>query len=449
MAAKMALVTLMLSFLLAAANAENGIYRATMIHRHTETGTINFTQAAHQSRHRLSMLALRLNKKTLSRVVDAQTPLTEDGKAGVYDMEISIGTPPQKLTALADTGSDLIWAKCGACSSCEPKGSPSYYPDKSSSFSKLRCFVPLCTALMSESDVSCGDGGAECDYRYSYGLEKDSHHYTQGYLANETFTLGGDTVPEIGFGCTTMSEGSYGSGSALIGLSRGPLSLVSQLNVTGFSYCLTSDASKKSPLLFGSGALLKGSGVQSTPFISEPDPSYYSVNLQSITIGDVTTPGTGYSGIVFDSGTTVTYLTDPAYTQAKAAVLRQTNLARAPDRDGFEACYQSPSNGRLAVPSMVLHFDGADMALAVKNYFVDMGDGVVCWFVQMSPSVSIIGNVMQVDFHVLHDVNNSVLSFQPANCDSLSSGASARLIPKFEGVSLLTALLCFILFLSY
>ncbi|KAF8747933.1 hypothetical protein HU200_013123 [Digitaria exilis] len=400
----MALVTLILFFLLAAANAENGIFRAAMIRRHTETGAINFTQAAHQSRHRLSMLASRLNKKTLSRVVDAKTPLTEDGKAGVYDMEISIGTPPQKLTALADTGSDLIWGKCGTCSSCEPKGSPSYYPEKSSSFSKLRCFVPLCTALMSESDVSCGDGGAECNYIYSYGLEKDSHHYTQGYLANETFTLGGDTVP------ASAAPPCRREATALA-----PASSDSALNVTGFSYCLTSDASKKSPLLFGSGALLKGSGVQSTPFISEPDPSYYSVNLQSISIGDVTTPGTGYSGIVFDSGTTMTYLTDPAYTQAKAAVLRQTNLARAPDRDGFEACYQSPSNGRLAMPSMVLHFDGADMALSVKNYFVDMGDGVVCWFVQMSPSVSIIGNVMQVDFHVLHDVNNSVLSFQPAN----------------------------------
>nr|CAB3489632.1 unnamed protein product [Digitaria exilis] len=400
----MALVTQVVSFLflIAAANAENGVFRATMIRR-TETGAINFTQAA---RH----------------PVDAKTPLTMDGEGGAYDMEFSAGTPPQKLTALADTGSDLIWVKCGACASFVPQHSPSYYPNNSSSFSKLPCSVPLCGALMSEGTATCGASGEECDYRYSYGLEEDSHHYTQGYLGNETFTLGDDTVPGIGFGCTNMSEGDYGSGSGLVGLGRGPLSLVSQLNASAFSYCLTSNASSSSALLFGSSALLKGPGIQSTPLISQPDPSYYSVNLNGISIGNVTTPGTGYSGFIFDSGTTLTYLTEPAYTQAKAAVLSQTALARAPDRDGFEACYVAPtSNGSLeeAVPAVVLHFDGADMALPVTNYFVDVGDGVVCWIVQVSPSISIIGNVMQVDFHVLHDVNNSVLSFQPANCDSL------------------------------
>ncbi|KAF8760590.1 hypothetical protein HU200_010009 [Digitaria exilis] len=397
MAAKMALVTQIVSFLflLAATNAENGVFRATMIRR-TKTGAINFTQAARQSRHRLSILASRLDTTTTSSTVDAKTPLTMDGEGGAYDMVFSIGTPPQKVTALADTGSDLIWVKCGACASCVPQGSPSYYPNNSSSFSKLPCSVPLCGALMSEGAATCGAGGMECDYRYSYGLEEDSHHYTQGYLGNETFTFGDDAVPGIGFGCTNMSEGDYGSGSGLVGLGRGPLSLL-RCPIEG----------PRHP-------------IHATDLAARP--SYYSVNLKGISIGNVTTPGTGYSGFIFDSGTTLTYLTEPAYTHAKAAVLSQTDLARAPDRDGFEACYVAPiSNGSLekAVPRMVLHFDGADMALPVTNYFVDVGDGVVCWIVQVSPSISIIGNVMQVDFHVLHDVNNSVLSFQPANCDSL------------------------------
>ncbi|KAF8701233.1 hypothetical protein HU200_033719 [Digitaria exilis] len=428
MATNMALLTLTFSFLLAAANANSGVFRATMIRR---TGAINFTQAARQSRHRLSMLASRLHTKTTtsSRVVDdAQIPVAMDGDGGAYDMEFSIGTPPQKLTAIVDTGSDLIWTKCGACTSCEPRGSPSYYPNNSSSFSKQPCSARLCRVLLYSMNVAtCGAGGEECDYMYDYTFP----NYTQGYLASETFTLGGDAVPGIGFGCTNMSEGFNGTASGVVGLSRSPVSLVSQLNASAFLYCLTRDASKTSPLLFGSSSLLTGAGVQSTPLTSDPSDSIYSVYLHNISIGDVTTYDYGLRYVLVDSSTTLTYLEDPLYSDAKNAVLLQTDLARAPDRDGFEACYVAPSDGTSldkAVPSMVLHFDGADMALPVGNYFVDVGDGVVCWVVQLSPywDQSIIGNAMQVDFHVMYDVNNSVLSFQPANCDNLPGPPGSR-----------------------
>ncbi|CAN6362749.1 unnamed protein product [Urochloa humidicola] len=420
-------VVLMISFsLLAAAppaNSERRGFRATLIRREK---SINFTRAARHSRERLSMLAARL---AAAGHVSTQTPLRWDG-AGAYDMEFSMGTPAQKLTALADTGSDLIWAKCGACESCAPQGSPSYYPNKSSSFAKLPCSSDgLCGALKSESVVKCGGaaGGAaaECDYRYSYGLANDGHHYSQGYMGTETFTLGDVAVKSVGFGCTNMSEGNYGTGSGLVGLGRGKVSLVSQLGVGAFSYCLIApdDTAKASPLLFGDMATLAGPGVETTPLL--PSNVFYAVNLKSISIGNVTTPGTdGRDGIVFDSGTTLTYLADPAYTAAKTALLAQTTaLPRAPDRDGFEACFQVSSGGGSdndGFPTMVLHFDGADMSLPAENYFVEVEEGVLCWIVQPSHSrTSIIGNIMQTNYHVRHDLEKSVLSFQPADCDSL------------------------------
>ncbi|CAO2143853.1 unnamed protein product [Urochloa humidicola] len=419
MATKIALPAL-LFFLVAAAPvvpalAERRGFRATIIRREA---TINFTQAARQSGHRLSVLTSRLNIAASSRA-DAQTPLKIEGDGGgAYDMEISFGTPPQKLTALADTGSDLIWAKCGACSSCEPLGSPSYYPDKSSTFSKLPCTASMCGEM--RNVTSCSASGAECDFKYYYGLEEDSDHYAQGYLAVETITLGGDAVGRIGFGCTNMSEGGFGTtGSGLVGLGPGVVSLVWQLGAGAFSYCLTRDNSKASPLLFGSLANLSGTGVQSTPLVS--DSPYYTVHLLGITIGSDEMTGFD-AGIVFDSSTTLSYLAEPMYTQAKVALMLQMDLAFAPDRDGFEACfyYDGRSNNSIAVPSMVLRFDGgADMTLAVPNYFVDVGGSVACWIVQRSPGLSIIGNVMQTDFHIRYDVYKSVLSFQPANCDSL------------------------------
>ncbi|KAL6868097.1 hypothetical protein ACP4OV_014942 [Aristida adscensionis] len=410
MAANVALLALLLLVAPPASSDRRG-FRTAMIRREK---AINFTRAARQSLQRLSTLAARLD--VAAGGVNTQTPLRSDG-GGAYDMEFSIGTPPTKLTALADTGSDLIWAKCGACASCAPPGSPSYYPNKSSTFSKLPCSDRLCAALRSQA--SCGGGGAECDYRYSYGLSADEHHYTQGYLGNETFTLGGAAAPGVGFGCTTTSEGNYGTGSGLVGLGRGPLSLVSQLDVGAFSYCLTPDTSKASPLLFGSPATLAGAGVQSTPILGKN--TYYGVNMRSISIGSATTPGTG---IIFDSGTTLTYLTEPAYSAAKAAITSQTAaLPRVAVQGGYEPCFQvNGSTGAKAFPSMMLHFDGgADMELPLANYFFgeEGDDGVVCWVVQPSPSLSIIGNIMQMNYHIRHDFEKSVLSFQPANCDSV------------------------------
>ncbi|CAN6356000.1 unnamed protein product [Urochloa humidicola] len=409
MMAKIAVLVLIISFLLSAApaHAERRGFRATMVRR-AGTAGINFTRAARQSHQRLSMLASR----RLGRLND-QTPLWMDVEGSAYDMELSIGTPPQKLRAQADTGSDLIWTKCGRCKSCEPKVSPSFDPTKSSSFSKLPCSDRLCGALESESDAACGAGGSECSYKYTY----DDGDYTKGYLANETFTLGGGgAMPGVGFGCSNVSVGSYGTSSGLVGLGRGALSLVSQLDAGAFSYCLTSNASKASPLLFGSLANLTGE-YNSTRLL--PSMYDYIVNLQNISIGSSTTPGV--DSVMFDSGTTVTYLAEPAYTKAKKAVLSQTKLTRAKGRDEFHVCYKKPGNGSLAeaVPSMVLHFEGADMTLPVPNYFMDVGGGVVCWVVERSIDLSIIGNIMQMDFHVLHDVDNSMLSFQPANCDSL------------------------------
>ncbi|KAL6868267.1 hypothetical protein ACP4OV_015112 [Aristida adscensionis] len=434
MAAKFALLTLMTSLLSSPAPAYSDVqagFRATLTRR--AGVATNITHAVRQSHRRLtSMLGARLD-------VAAQTPLRiedDDGHHYAYhDMELAIGTPPQKLKAVADTGSNLVWTKCSPCTACEPRGSPSYYPNASSTFLKLPCSDPICDVVHSRALIAaCSDGGAECDYYlYAYGYGFSNNPYAvglTGYLASETFTLGGAAVPGVGFGCTNKTVRQAGTtSSGIVGLGRGPESLVSQLGVSAFSYCLTSitsKSSKESPLLFGSLANLSGPSVQSVRLL--PSDTYYTIDLKNISIGNMTTAGAGEDGVVFDSGTVLTFLEEPAYTQAKEAVLSQTKLARAPDNEtlGFEACFRKAGDStdlQAVVPSMVLHLDGADMALPVENYFMDLGEGVICWIVQRSPagSVSLIGNLMQMNHHIRFDIDNSVMSFEQANCDILES----------------------------
>ncbi|TVU01820.1 hypothetical protein EJB05_52705, partial [Eragrostis curvula] len=60
------------------------------------------------------------------------------------------------------------------------------------------------------------------------------------------------------------------------------------------------------------------------------------------------------------------------------------------------------------------------MELPVTNYFREVRTGVMCWVVQRSFNrLSLIGNIMQMNFNIRHDLDQQVLSFQPANCDSL------------------------------
>jgi hypothetical protein len=84
------------------------------------------------------------------RLADFQTPVTY--VPGEYVMTISFGTPPQKFAGLVDTGSDLVWVQCVACSGCfnfvQPD--PLYNPALSSSEQNISCVDPTCTNVTSD-----------------------------------------------------------------------------------------------------------------------------------------------------------------------------------------------------------------------------------------------------------------------------------------------------------
>ncbi|CAN1144008.1 Aspartic proteinase CDR1 [Linum perenne] len=97
-------------------------------------------------------------------------------------MNLSIGTPPFQLLAIADTGSDLTWVQSKPCDQCYHQKSPIFDPSNSSTLRKLPCGARPCNSL-DDTARSCHDG--TCGYTYSYG----DHSYTTGFLATDTFTI--------------------------------------------------------------------------------------------------------------------------------------------------------------------------------------------------------------------------------------------------------------------
>jgi hypothetical protein len=93
-------------------------------------------QRGHERRARLSR-----HVKAAGRLF--QTPVASGN--GEYLVDISFGSPPQKSTAIVDTGSDLIWVQCLPCQSCYTASSPTFDPSKSSTYAALSCASNQCT----------------------------------------------------------------------------------------------------------------------------------------------------------------------------------------------------------------------------------------------------------------------------------------------------------------
>lgn len=348
---------------------------------------------------------------------------------GEYLMELAIGTPPVSYPAVLDTGSDLIWTQCKPCTRCYKQPTPIFDPKKSSSFSKVSCGSSLCSALPSST---CSDG---CEYVYSYG----DYSMTQGVLATETFTFGKSknkvSVHNIGFGCGEDNEGDgFEQASGLVGLGRGPLSLVSQLKKPRFSYCLTPmDDTKESILLLGSlGKVKDAKEVVTTPLLKNPlQPSFYYLSLEGISVGDTRLSiekstfevgDDGNGGVIIDSGTTITYIEQKAFEALKKEFISQTKLPLdKTSSTGLDLCFSLPSGStQVEIPKIVFHFKGGDLELPAENYMIgDSNLGVACLAMGASSGMSIFGNVQQQNILVNHDLEKETISFVPTSCDQL------------------------------
>ncbi|XP_010514086.1 PREDICTED: aspartic proteinase nepenthesin-1-like [Camelina sativa] len=360
------------------------------------------------------------------------------GGSGEFLMELSIGNPAVKYSAIFDTGSDLIWTQCKPCTECFDQPTPIFDPEKSSSYSKVGCSSGLCNALPRSN---CNQDNDACEYLYTYG----DYSSTSGFLATETFTFEeGNSIPGIGFGCGVENEGDgFSQGSGLVGLGRGPLSLISELKETKFSYCLTSigDSEASSSLFIGSlasnivnktGASLDGEVTKTMSLLRNPNqPSFYYLELQGITVGgkrlsveksnfELTEDGTG--GMIIDSGTTITYLEESAFKELKEEFTSRMSLpVDDSGSTGLDLCFKLPNVEKdIAVPKLIFHFKGADLELPGENYMVaDSSTGLLCLAMGSSNRMSIFGNVQQQNFNVLHDLEKETVSFVPTECGKL------------------------------
>lgn len=347
--------------------------------------------------------------------------------SGEYFTRLGVGTPPKYSFMVLDTGSDIVWLQCKPCRKCYSQSDPIFDPTQSTSFSGVACKSPICRKL----DVAGCNRKGSCLYQVSYG----DGSFTVGEFSSETLTFRGTKIEKVGFGCGHDNEGLFVGAAGLLGLGRGGLSFPSQ---TGsrfgqkFSYCLvdrSSAAWKTSAIVFGASSIPRSAVF--TPLLSNPKlDTFYYLDLVGVSVGGTRVRGissalfkldaAGNGGVIIDSGTSVTRLTRPAYEALRDAFRSgAVGLKRAPGFSLFDTCFDLSGMKEVKVPTVVMHYRGADVSLPASNYLIPINsNGVFCFAVAgTNGGLSIIGNIQQQGFRISFDSAGSRIGFAPRGCE--------------------------------
>ncbi|GKU91358.1 hypothetical protein SLEP1_g5244 [Rubroshorea leprosula] len=343
-----------------------------------------------------------------------------------YIVKANIGTPPQTLLMAMDTSNDASWIPCTGCLGCS---SSVFNTNKSTTFKPLGCQAPQCKLV---PNPTCG--GASCSFNMTYGGSTIAAN-----LSQDTITLATDPVPGYTFGCIQKATGSSVPPQGLMGLARGPLSLLSQtqhLYQSTFSYCLPSFRSLSFSGSLRLGPIGQPKTIKFTPLLKNPRrSSLYYVNLVAIRVGrkivDIPpaalafNPNTG-AGTIIDSGTVFTRLVAPAYTAVRDEFrrrIRDANRIRIRNANvtslgGFDTCYSFP----IVAPTMTFMFAGMNVTLPPDNLLIHSTAGsITCLAMAAAPDnvnsvLNVFANMQQQNHRILFDVPNSRLGVARELC---------------------------------
>ncbi|XAR50920.1 Nepenthesin [Bertholletia excelsa] len=362
-------------------------------------------------------------------------------------VSLSAGTPPQNVTMVVDTGSELSWLRCNTTRFSQP----AFDPNGSSSYSPVNCSSPTCTTRTQDFSIptSC-DCSNLCHAVLSYADASSS----EGNLASDTFYVGGSELNGTVFGCMDSGFSSNPDEDAkttgLMGMNRGSLSFVSQMGFGKFSYCISGN-DLSGVLLLGDSKLTWLAPLNYTPLIQIStrlpyfDRVAYTVQLEGIKVSDKLLPlpksilepdHTGAGQTMVDSGAQFTFLLGSAYSSLRSEFLNQTNgLIQVLDDPNYifqgamDLCYLvPPGHASLAwLPTVSLLFRGAEIKVPGDRVLyrvpgeVRGNNSVHCFTFGNSDLLMIeayvIGHHHQQNLWMEFDLEKSRIGLAPARCD--------------------------------
>ncbi|KAH7662069.1 Aspartic peptidase A1 family protein [Dioscorea alata] len=216
--------------------------------------------------------------------MDALMQLKIRRRGHMYSLDTAIGTPWSSVTVSLDTGSDLTWVQCEPCSNCFHKIlTPIFDPDFSTTYKTMNCEYQQCSAFDGTAKIGCVLNG---EWICLFSQEYMDDSIAEGYLSEDYFqfqstngTRKRSNYP-LKFGCVHGTDGYFSHrDDGIMGMGRGKVSFITQLNISRFSHCL-SMSGKSSYISFGDAAKLEGETVRLIR--NRMRPSLYYINLLAI-----------------------------------------------------------------------------------------------------------------------------------------------------------------------
>lgn len=268
---------------------------------------------------------------------------------GQYYTIISIGDPARPYFLDVDTGSDLTWIQCDApCTSCAKGPHPLYKP------SKGKIVLPkdsLCLEVQSSQNHESCETCHQCDYEVEYADRSSS----MGVLARDDMQLivanGNTMISNTVFGCAYDQQGQLlaAKTDGILGLSNARASLPSQLSSQGIinnvvGHCISSEEDVDGYMFLGDDFVPRW-GMAWAPTLGGLM-NYYGSEVFGISYGDQQLSVRGQrrnvGQVVFDTGSTYTYLPNEAYTNMITSLKSVPNVFVRDDSDAtLPVCWRA------------------------------------------------------------------------------------------------------------
>lgn len=381
----------------------------------------------------------------LPDVVDFPVEGTYDPyRVGLYYTKVQLGTPPKDYYVQIDTGSDVLWVSCTPCNGCPTSSGLQipmefYDPSSSSTSSAISCSDQRCSLASRSSDSGCNN--KQCSYTFQYGDGSG----TSGYYVSDNMhlnTIGLDSESSnssanVVFGCSTSQSGDLTKSDraveGIFGFGQNGLSIISQLSSQGiapdsFSHCLVGSGN-------GGGILVIGQIIDPnmvfTPLV--PSQPHYNVNLESISVNGQTLPidpstfaiSDNQGGTIIDSGTTLTYLAEAAYTPFVDAITQSVSQSVQPLISKGNRCYLITSSVSSIFPIVSLNFaGGASMRLKPQDYLLQQNsvNGAEVWCIGFqtisNQGITILGDLVLKDKIIVYDLGGQRIGWSDYDCSS-------------------------------
>ncbi|KAM0068420.1 putative nepenthesin [Helianthus debilis subsp. tardiflorus] len=349
-------------------------------------------------------------------VVDFRVQGTYDPyRVGLYYTKVQLGSPPKDYYVQIDTGSDVLWVSCTPCNGCPTSSGLQipmdfYDPSSSSTSSVISCSDQRCSLASRSSDSGCNN--KQCSYNFQYGDGSGtSGYYVSDYMHLNTIGLdsaSSNSSANVVFGCSTSQSGDLTKTDraveGIFGGSGGGILIIGQILDPDMVF---------TPL------------VQSQP--------HYNVNLQSISVNGQTLPidpstfaiSDNQGGTIIDSGTTLAYLAEAAYTPFVDAITQSVSQSVQPLISKGNRCYLITSSVSSIFPTVSLNFaGGASMRLRPQDYLLQQNsvNGAEVWCIGFqtisNQGITILGDLVLKDKIIVYDLGGQRIGWADYDCSS-------------------------------